>query len=75
MMKKQLGIVRSRADRLAALKKEAQRKKNRFHMVGKEEEDANSKLTVMQLFLSPPPTPTPTAAMSSRSMRMSQPAL
>ena len=41
-MKKQIGIVRNRFDRLAQIKKEAQRKKNRFQMVGKEEQEDNN---------------------------------
>lgn len=36
-MKKQLGIIRNRTDRLLALKKDTHRKKNRFQMVGKED--------------------------------------
>jgi hypothetical protein len=34
-MKKQIGIARNRLDRLNQIKKEVQRKKNRFQMVGK----------------------------------------
>ncbi len=42
-MKKHLGILRNRTDRLVAVKHEAQRKKNRFQIVGKEDsEDYNS---------------------------------
>jgi len=51
-MKKQLGIIRSRTDRFISFKKETQRKKNRFHIVGKEnkEEDDISNTTFIQLF-------------------------
>lgn len=42
-MKKQIGIIRNRLDRLSQLKKDSQRKKNRFQMVGKDDfEDNNS---------------------------------
>jgi hypothetical protein len=37
-MKKHLGISRNRHDRLTAIKKDSLRKKNRFHLVGKEDE-------------------------------------
>ena len=37
-MKKQLGIIRNKTDRLLTIKKESNRKKNRFHIVGKEDE-------------------------------------
>ena len=39
IMKRQaLGIARNRVDRLIAIKKDAQRKKNRFQIVGKEDD-------------------------------------
>lgn len=38
-MKKHLGISRNRLDRLVSVKHEAQRKKNRFQIVGKEDTD------------------------------------
>jgi hypothetical protein len=41
-MKKQIGILRNRLDRLTQIKKEAQRKKNRFHLVGKEDQEDNN---------------------------------
>ena len=34
-MKKQLGILRNKTDRLLAIKKDSLRKKNRFQIVGK----------------------------------------
>lgn len=37
-MKKQIGILRNRTDRLTTIKKDTHRKKNRFQMVGKEEQ-------------------------------------
>lgn len=37
-MKKSLGIIRNKTDRLTNIKKESLRKKNRFHIVGKEED-------------------------------------
>jgi hypothetical protein len=38
-----MGIIRNRSDRLLQLKRETQRRKNRFQLVGKEEpEDNNS---------------------------------
>ena len=37
-MRKQLGIIRNKTDRLVNIKKECLRKKNRFHIVGKEED-------------------------------------
>ena len=37
-MKKQLGIIRNKTDRLLTIKKESICKKNRFHIVGKEDE-------------------------------------
>lgn len=42
-MKRQLGISRNKIDRLVAVKNDAQRKKNRFQIVGKEDiDDYNS---------------------------------
>lgn len=41
-MKRQLGILRNRTDRLTTVKKELHRKKNRFQMVGKEEEQESN---------------------------------
>ena len=65
-MKKQLGILRNRHDRLIALKKEAHRKKNRFQMVGKDDfEDAKCMLSFTQLSHSPPHTPTPPVSANS----------
>lgn len=37
-MRKQLGIIRNKTDRIHALKKQSHRKKNRFQMVGKEDD-------------------------------------
>lgn len=36
MKKQHLGILRNKTDRLTTIKREMQRKKNRFQMVGKE---------------------------------------
>ena len=59
-MKRQLGISRNKIDRLVAVKNEAQRKKNRFQIVGKEDvDDYNSIQSIMQPTLSPLLTLTP----------------
>ena len=36
IMQKQLGIIRNKTEKLQSIKREAVRKKNRFQMVGKE---------------------------------------
>jgi hypothetical protein len=47
-MKKQLGILRNKTDRLIAFKKDSHRKKNRFQIVGKEDEmDTNCMIIIM----------------------------
>ncbi len=58
IMKRQaLGIARNRVDRLIAIKKDAQRKKNRFQMVGKEDDqDSNRMFGFMQWCRSRQPT-------------------
>jgi hypothetical protein len=49
MKRQALGIARNRVDRLIAIKKDAQRKKNRFQMVGKEDDqDSNRMFGFMQ---------------------------
>ncbi len=66
-MKKQLGILRNRTDRLLAFKKDSHRKKNRFQMVGKEDEaDTNCNPSPTQLSPSPPPIQNHTATLSSQ---------
>jgi hypothetical protein len=46
---KKMGIIRNRTDRFYNFKKETQRKKNRFHIVGKDnkEEDDISKSSLI----------------------------
>ncbi len=38
MRKQQLGIIRNKTDKILAAKKESHRKKNRFQMVGKDDD-------------------------------------
>lgn len=56
-MKKGLGILRNRIDRLAAVKKEAQRKKNRFQIVGKDDLEDNYSIAISS---QPAPSQLPT---------------
>ena len=49
MKRQALGIARNRVDRLIAIKKDAQRKKNRFQIVGKEDDqDSNRNFALTQ---------------------------
>jgi hypothetical protein len=49
IMKRQaLGIARNRVDRLIAIKKDAQRKKNRFQIVGKEDDQDSNRSFAMK---------------------------
>jgi hypothetical protein len=73
-MKKHLGILRNRHDRLAAFKQEAVRKKNRFQIVGKDDfDDVNGMPSPTQPLRSPPRIPIQPAPSNSQMKPMKHP--